>query len=564
MAKALLSRRISLDLGEKSLSALLLRSDGRLEAARAPIEDPAGRANGLDGAIAALPDALLRAPPSSPSLEPGAPAVEVVVTTSRAFAALRSRPRIALLVTEGFEDLLLLDEKQRDTRRGGRFTAGLSISPNELCPRERCLGVPERLGADGSVVRPLTAESLTELRQRVARLDVQAIAVVLLHSYQNDAHERTVAEALAQLRLPISISSEVARVPDERRRAVATVIDAGLRIGCAAELMALRRAGLQRVLRSDGAGDVAPASQTSPLRQLYAATAAGLRGAQRIAAGHGISRFLALHVAGTFAAVALHDPELLAESPRERGPESLVDPFFDVPAQELRIVELSSEAGETEAATTLAAALEAITIDRGHDPAIYPLLGYGAVTQPLLTALGDRLGVPSVRVLPAPTRVVGYGALCAPLVVTRRELLSVEASAAQQTGQVAATLHTLTNRLREDLKVEGYATASYLPGLEWLAELRYHGKEGHALLLPGLGDGSPAVSGDTDLVVRFCAEHKRRYGFLLSECPVEIVALQVRVTLPVSTPSYGELVRLGDLEASAETTVEATRPFPAT
>lgn len=563
MAKAPQSRRISLDLGEKGLFALLLRSDGRLEAAHANLDDASDRvgglSHGLDGALAALPDALLRAPPSSPNLEVGAPSVEVVLTTSRAFAALRRRPRIALIVTEGFEDLLVLDENQRSGRRSS--AGGFAISASELCPRERCLGVPERLGADGSVVRALTAEALSDLRQRLLRLDVQAIAVVLLHSYQNDAHERTIAEALAQLRLPISISSEVARIPDERRRAVATLLDAAMRIDCGAELSALRRAGLSRVLRSDAAGDVAPASQASPLRQLYAATAAGLRGAQRIATGDGLSRFLALHIAGSFAAVALHDPELLAESQREPGLESLSDPFFAVPAQELRIVELSPE---TDAVATLTAALEAITIDRGHDPAIYPLLGYGTVTAQLLTAIGDRLGVPSVRVLPAPTRVVGYGALCAPLVVTRRELLSVEASAAQQTGQVAATLHALTNRLRDELKVEGYVTSAYLPGLEWLAELRYHGKEGHALILPGLGDGSPAVSGDTDLVVRFCAEHKRRHGFLLSECPVEIVALQVRVTLPVSTPSYGEFARLGDLEATAEATIEPPGPAPAT
>lgn len=548
MAKAPQSRRISLDLGEKSLSALLLRSDGRLETAHAALDGK----KGLDDALAALPDALLRAPPSSPNLETGAPAVEVVLTTSRTFSTLRRRPRVAFLVTEGFEDLLLLDEKQRGGH--GPFDGGFAFHPSELCPRERCLGVPERLGADGSVVRPLTAEALAELRQRVARLDVQAIAVVLLHSYQNDAHERTVAEALAPLRLPISISSEVARIPSERRRAFATVLDAGLRIDCGAELMALRRAGLLRVLRSDGSGDVSPASQASPLRQLYASTAAGLRGAQRIAAGHGLPRFLALHVAGSFAAVALHDPELLAEHPRERGLESLVDPFFDVPAQELRIVELSSEMDEAATADTLAAALEAITIERGHDAASYPLLGYGTVTSQLLSAIADRLPVESVRMLPAPARVVGYGALCAPLVVTRRELLSVEASSAQQTGQVAATLHALTNRLRDELKVEGYVASSYLPGLEWLAELRYHGKEGHALLLSGLGDGSPAVSGDTDLVVRFCAEHKRRYGFLLSECPVEIVALQVRVTLPVSTPSYSEFARLSDLEATGTAT----------
>jgi N-methylhydantoinase A/oxoprolinase/acetone carboxylase beta subunit len=122
--------------------------------------------------------------------------------------------------------------------------------------------------------------------------------------------------------------------------------------------------------------------------------------------------------------------------------------------------------------------------------------------------------------------------------------LSVEASSAQQTGQIVTTLQALVSRLRDDLTREGYLPCEYPPTLEWLAEMRYHGQQGPALILPGIGDGGPAVGGETDLVVRFCVEHQRRYGFLLAECPVEIVALRVRFTLPVATPSYTELAKL--------------------
>jgi len=535
MAKAPQPLRIGVDLGEHGLHALVMQPDGRLH----PFRTALTAYGETDAAFDKLAAELYTL-----GLEPGpdTATAETVLVSRRSWQALTRPEPVAFLITEGFEDIFLV-RGQRPTVAS--LFCGLKLTT--LCPRERCLGVPERLGADGSVLKPLTGDALLALQKRVRELGVSAIAVVLLHSYQNDAHERTVAEALAPLELPVSISSAVARVPDERRRAGAALLDACLAPTLSRELASLRGAGFGHILCTDAAGDAVPAAQSLPLRRLLAPAAAGLRGAQRIAAANGMPRFLALGAFDRFAVVALYDPTLQPDTAPVVGPLSEPELAADVPAQALQIFEADAQDGLPALEEQLLAALFAMTLERGHDPAIYPLVCYGSVAPQLGATLAERLGAESVLMLPAPALVTAFGALCAPVVCQRRELLFVEASSAQQTGQVAATLHALADRLRADLAREGYLTSQYLPGHEWFAEMRYQGQgmgHMHALTLIGLGDGGPAVGGDTDLVVRFCIEHQRRYGFTLAECPVELVALRVRATLPVATPSYSEFTKL--------------------
>ncbi len=542
MSKAPPPLRIALDLSDDSLTALLLRPDGHLRHLRT--EFPPGAA--LETVFSRLCAALL--PPEHERQASGSP-TETILSSSRPISALHRGVRIALIITEGFEDMLLLEDAHNSTPS---ILPGLRFA--ELCPRELCLPIKERLGADGNVILPLTSEALTELCQRVTELKVAAVAVVLLHSYQNDAHERTVAEALAPLGLPVSLSSCVARVPDERLRARATVLDACLAPSLREELSALRAAGLSRVLCADAAGDIVPAAQLMPLRRLLSTAAIGLCGVQRLLSHNGMRRCLVLGIDKRSAAVALCDPALELDAGSQLGLELGIDLRTEEPAQELRLLPLPDGVEDGDALQEqLLEALLAITIERGHDPGDYPLICYGRIKPALAAALAERLGTQSVLILPTPSLVVAYGSLCAPLVCQRRELLFVEASSAQQTGQVAATLHALTERLRTDLKREGYLSSDHLSGGEWLAELRYQSQGAGqsigqlpALYLIGLGDGSPAVSGATDLVVRFCAEHQRRYGYTLPECPVELVALRVRVTIPVTIPHHQELSKLAE------------------
>ncbi|PYU88192.1 MAG: hypothetical protein DMG08_26375 [Acidobacteria bacterium] len=100
--------------------------------------------------------------------------------------------------------------------------------PKPLIPRYLCYGVPERIDYAGQVVRPLDEDAVREVVRAIRKENVEAVAVCLLHSYVNPAHERRVGAVIAE-ELPavfVSLSSELCPEMREYFRASTTVINA--------------------------------------------------------------------------------------------------------------------------------------------------------------------------------------------------------------------------------------------------------------------------------------------------------------------------------------------------
>lgn len=128
-----------------------------------------------------------------------------------------------LLTTAGFEDVLEINRHVR------RDIYGLSPEPfPTLIPRDRRLGVAERLRADGSAEIPLDERCVPALLQRIAALGADCVAVSLLHAYANPTHEKRLAELLRAARpdLPVSLSSEISPEIREYERTSTTVLNA--------------------------------------------------------------------------------------------------------------------------------------------------------------------------------------------------------------------------------------------------------------------------------------------------------------------------------------------------
>lgn len=103
----------------------------------------------------------------------------------------RAGSNTVLVTTAGFGDILEIN------RAGRPVSFRLDYSRNPpLVPRSNCFEIDERLDAEGAVVRPLTRGALTELADRIAAVNPDAIAVSLLNSYVNPAHEQEIAEFL--------------------------------------------------------------------------------------------------------------------------------------------------------------------------------------------------------------------------------------------------------------------------------------------------------------------------------------------------------------------------------
>jgi N-methylhydantoinase A len=233
----------------------------------------------------------------------------------------RTGARVALLVTAGFEDLPWLGRGAREDLHA----LEAARTPPLLAPGD-CLGVRERMGADGRASVRLTAREIARAVARVRARDPQAVAVCLLHAVRNPAHEVALVEALGTLGVPVYRSSASCGDARESERAATVLLDAYVAPILGRYLQAVG-AGLPSgaclsVMRSDGgrmaAGDVAAA----PARTLLSGPAAGVAAAQELAARHGLACALSFDVGGTSTDVAWIEGDDLPV-----GPSLRVGPF---------------------------------------------------------------------------------------------------------------------------------------------------------------------------------------------------------------------------------------------
>jgi N-methylhydantoinase A len=206
---------LGVDVGGTFTDAVLA-VDGRLVTAKTPTT-PKDQSEGVMTAV----EAVLKRAERSPR-EVSAFAHGMTVATN---ALLEGRvARTALVVTEGFTDLIALGRQNRP-----QLYRLCAAWPAPLVPDELRFGAPERTTPEGALDR-LEPQAARALADKVAEQSPDAVAVALLHSYRHPEHERLLGEALAEA-LPdahISLSHEVVGTFREFERAATTEIDAAL------------------------------------------------------------------------------------------------------------------------------------------------------------------------------------------------------------------------------------------------------------------------------------------------------------------------------------------------
>ena len=98
----------------------------------------------------------------------------------------------ALVTTEGFRDVLEIGRHWRSEL----YDPFIEQLP-ALIPRELRFEVRERVGADGAVLEPVDIGSAETAVEALEEAGVESVAVVLLHSYRNPAHEQQIADRAA-------------------------------------------------------------------------------------------------------------------------------------------------------------------------------------------------------------------------------------------------------------------------------------------------------------------------------------------------------------------------------
>ncbi len=211
---------------------------------------------------------------------------------------------IALLVSKGFSDLLTLG-------RGARRSL-YNLNPESGYPLAHkivILEVEERMAADGSVLTELTELEITRIKEALtAEAAVEALAVCLLHSSTNPAHEKILGDHLDDLGMPIFLSHLCAPGSGEFERASTCCLAAILTREVSTYVSRLARSlpKSKLWLVHSGGGLLTPQeTQLKPHRLALSGPAAGLRGALEIGRTLSLENLVTLDMGGTSTDVAL-------------------------------------------------------------------------------------------------------------------------------------------------------------------------------------------------------------------------------------------------------------------
>ena len=135
----------------------------------------------------------------------------------------RKGARVGLLTTEGHRDIIEMREGLKEDRYDLR-----QPPPVQLVPRDRRLGIRERIRFDGRVEIPLDHQSLDAAIARLKYETVEAVAICFLHSWRDGRHERAAAEAVHATMPGVYVSTSSTVLPQikEYDRVCTTVVNA--------------------------------------------------------------------------------------------------------------------------------------------------------------------------------------------------------------------------------------------------------------------------------------------------------------------------------------------------
>ena len=221
----------------------------------------------------------------------------------------RKGARVAFITTAGFEDTIAIGRQTRASLYDW-------FAPVPVCivPRELRFGVPERVSAEGEILRSPTEEELLALASRVGASGAESIAISLLFSFANPETEVRVESALRKLGLPISTSHRILPEFREYERAATTVVNAYLAPRMQSYLTHLEEQAIARypgsrveVMQSSGGIVAAQLAAQEPVRTVLSGPAGGVIGACQMARWAGFERIIGFDMGGTSTDVFLSD-----------------------------------------------------------------------------------------------------------------------------------------------------------------------------------------------------------------------------------------------------------------
>ncbi|MGH8071706.1 MAG: hydantoinase/oxoprolinase family protein [Candidatus Entotheonellia bacterium] len=245
-------------------------------------------------------------------LDPAAISATIHGTTLITNAIIeRKGAKTGLITTQGFRDALEIGrEKRYDI-----YDIFLE-NPEPLVPRVLRREVAERLDETGRILVPLNRMQVLDVVQDLLRHGVEALAIVLLHSFRNPAHERIIREVVESEfpSLTLSLSSDVMPEIREFERTSTTVANVYVK-PIARRYLNKLRADVQQlgfrgdlyIMLSNGGITTCETASEYPIRLIESGPAAGALAASFYSQLKGLDHVISFDMGGTTAKICVVD-----------------------------------------------------------------------------------------------------------------------------------------------------------------------------------------------------------------------------------------------------------------
>jgi N-methylhydantoinase A len=218
----------------------------------------------------------------------------------------RKIPRVALVTTKGFSDLLEVGRWWRGELYDLQWDKPAQIRP--LIKRSDVFVVDERIGFDGKIVAHLNEAEARGVAKEIKARGYESVAIFFINSYANPEHELMMTEIIAQEApgVHITTSTQLIQTIRELPRLYTAVFNAcvipAVRAYLARLTEELRKHGFRGellVFQSNGGTMRAALAATKPVLIAVSGVAAGVVAARELAANLGIDDLISFDMGGT-------------------------------------------------------------------------------------------------------------------------------------------------------------------------------------------------------------------------------------------------------------------------
>ena len=226
---------------------------------------------------------------------------------------------VGLITTQGFRDVLELRRLRTPTLYNQFYRP-----PEPLVPRSLRVEVNERLDAQGNVSTPLDEIQLRQVIQGLIRKKVGSIAVCLLNSYINPAHERRVGEVIREEapHVSISLSCDAGPGVGEFERTSTVVANAYIKPVMSTYITSLKQQLVEKgatgplfIMQSNGGMMTSGMGIERPIVTLESGPAAGVAGGEFLSKQRGLDNLITFDMGGTTTKSALIEDGEAHQSP---------------------------------------------------------------------------------------------------------------------------------------------------------------------------------------------------------------------------------------------------------